>query len=60
MILRYLVNIVEKTFEFSQQERNSNKRGTLDHLRIHTHTNKNIERNKQNKKNRTQHFFALQ
>lgn len=60
MILSYLANAVEKTFEFSQQERKSNKRGTLDHPRIHTHTNKNIQRNKQNKKNRTQDFFALQ
>ena len=53
MILRYMANIVEKHSSFL------NRRGTLDHPRIHTHTNKTIQENKQNIKNRTQDFLRF-
>ena len=56
MILRYLANIVQNnTGVFSTGEEL-----LIARTRTHTHTNKNIQENKQNKKNRTQDFFALQ
>ena len=58
MFLRYLANTVENnTGVFSTGEELLIAR-TRTHT--HTHTNKNIQENKQNKKNRTQDFFALQ
>ena len=56
MFLRYMANIVEKTFEFSQQERNS-----WSPAHSHTHKQKHTkkQRNKENKKNRTQDFLPF-
>ena len=60
MFLRYLANTVENsTGVFSTGEELLIAR-TRTHTHAHTHTNKNIQENKQNKKNRTQDFFALQ
>ena len=64
MFLRYLANTVENnTGVFSTGEElliARTRTHTHAHARTHTHTNKNIQENKQNKKNRTQDFFALQ
>ena len=62
MFLRYLANTVENnTGVFSTGEELLIARTrTHTHAHTHTHTNKNIQENKQNKKNRTQDIFALQ
>ena len=64
MFLRYLANTVENnTGVFSTGEElliARTRTHTHAHARTHTHTNKNTQENKQNKKNRTQDFFALQ
>lgn len=59
MILRYLANTLEKTFEFSQQEIRGTPIGE-ELLITRTHTNQNIKRNKQNKdsESHTRHFCA--
>ena len=53
MFFRYLANTVENnTGVFSTGEELLIAR-TRTHTHAHTHTNKNIQENKQNKKNRT-------
>ena len=59
MFLRYLANIVQNnTGVFSTgEELLIALTRTHTHTHTHTHTNKNIQENKQNKKNRTQDFM---
>ena len=54
MILRYMANIVEKTFEFSQQERNS-----WSSAHSHTHKQRHVKKQTKHKESRTQDFLRF-